>query len=314
MKKTIIYIFILSAGLLFWSCEEDFNLKTDYQPRYSLNCIVRADTSVHTAILTKSYMVSGFDPYEYTDDPFISGADIRLWYRDNVYFFRDSLIERSDTSRFKFPQKIYYLEGFKPVERDFLEIKAVLDNGKVLQGYTKIPEKIKWDSISTKLLPIEGASEFSLVWEKRNNIGWFLLRLQLKFKRDGVDSPTESVIIPVRYNGDQPVYPLPTKSSGIAFQWSAFERTIKAISEGISDKSKIIIYGISVELLVFDENLSKYYSNLNGYMDDFTVRVDQNDFTNIEGGFGIFGSYLKQTSGISLSADYINSLGYRKPN
>ncbi len=314
MRNGIVLLLLLIISLMAASCEEDFNLKSDYKPRYSLNCIIRADTSQHTAVITRSYMVPGFDPYEYTDDPFVSGADIRLWYKDNVFFFRDSLIGREDTSRFKFPQKIYYLNDFTPVENDFMEIQAVLENGKTLQATTRIPRRIKWDSSSTFLLPIPGADKFDIAWLKNNNIGWFLLRLQLIYKRDGINSPSESAILPVRYDGDTPVFPQPTKNSGITFQWSAFERTIKAISENVQDKSKVIIYGVTVELLVFDESLSKYYSNLNGYMDDFTIRVDQNDFTNIEGGLGIFGSYIKQVTGMKIQSDYIHSLGYGVPN
>lgn len=314
MRNSILFLLILIISFFATSCEEDFNLKSDYKPRYSLNCIIRADTSQHTAVITKSYMVSGFDPFEFTNDPFVSGADIRLWYKDNVFFFRDSLVERKDTTRFKFPQKIYYLNNFTPAENDFMEIKAVLENGKTLQATTRIPRRVKWDSSSTFLLPVPGANKFEVVWQKNNNIGWFLLRLQLNYKSDGINSPTESVILPVRFDGNTPVYPSPTKNSGITFQWSAFEQTIKAISENVQDKSKIIIYGVTVELLIFDESLSKYYSNLNGYMDDFTIRVDQNDYTNIDGGFGIFGSFIKQQSGMKIESDYIHSLGYGVPN
>jgi hypothetical protein len=306
--KILTKLFFIILLVLFTSCEEDFNLKTDYKPKYALNCIIRADTTYHTATILKSYEVDGFDPYVYTDDPFISGADIRIWQGNNVYFFRDTTAPRPDTSRFNFLQKYYYIQNFKTVSNDFLEIKAVLDNGKVLEGVTQIPKIMSLDSSSTRILR-PGQDVFRVYWISNNVYGRFLLRLQLNYRRG--NGPTESVDIPVRYEGDTPVYPAVTKNSGAAFKWDAFERTLRKISDGEDKKELFTIYGVLAEILIFDENLSKYYANMHGYMDDFTVRVDQNDFSNIEGGFGIFGSYIKQKRGIQIDQDYIISLGYR---
>jgi hypothetical protein len=314
MKKLILNFLIVTAAVSFYSCEEDFNLKTDYKPRYSLNCVIRADTNVHIATLTKSYMVDGFDPYENKEDPFLSGADIRLWQKDNVVFFTDTLIKREDTSRYTQLQKCYFIRNFQPLENDVLEIKAILDNGKVLEAHTTVPRKVKWDSSSTFIIPLANNDDFPILWSKNNNINWFLLRLQIRYKTDGVNSPVESALVPILYNGDKPVYPFATKNAGISFRWSAFDRTMRELSNGHPDKSNIVVYGVLVELLVLDENLSKYYSNLNGYMDDFTIRVDQNDFSNIKGGLGIFGSYIKQSGGIHINRDYIQSMGYKTPN
>lgn len=307
MKFVTKLLFIILL-LLFTSCEEDFNLKTDYKPKYALNCIIRADTTYHTATLLKSYDVDGFDPYEYNDDPFISGADIRIWQGNNVYFFRDTTVPRTDTSRFNFLQKYYYIQNFKTVSNDFLEIKAILDNGKVLKGVTRIPKNMSLDSSSTRILR-PGQDEFRVYWISNNIYGRFMLRLRLNYSRG--NGPTESIDIPVRYDGDTPVYPVITKNSGAAFNWDAFERTLRKISDGEENKQQFTIYGVLAEILIFDENLSKYYANMHGYLDDYTVRVDQNDFSNIEGGFGIFGSYIKQKRGIQIDQDYIISLGYR---
>jgi hypothetical protein len=314
MKILFLKLLILAAAVSFYSCEEDFNLKTDHKPAYSLNCIIRADTSFHMATISKSYMVDGFDPYENREDPFISGADIRLWQKDDVYFFRDTLVERKDTSRYDFLQKSYYIKDYTPSENDLLEIKAILGNGKIMKGFTKIPRRVKWDTTSTPALPPDGGgADFQVRWQKNNNFGWFILRMQIRYKKSGIYSPTESRMVPLYYKGDTPVYPVPSKNSGLLFQWSAFDRAMREISNGQPDKSQIIVYGILLELLILDDNLSKYYSNLNGYMDDFTIRVDQNDFSNIEGGLGIFGSYIKQSGGMVIKKEYVESLGYRKP-
>jgi hypothetical protein len=312
MKNRFVkYIFLISAVVTFFGCEEDFELKTDYRPKYSLNCIVRADTSVQIATITKSYMVSGFDPYSYHEDPFVAGADIRLWQGDNVFFFSDTLTAMTDTSRFPFLQKSYALRDFTPVENEYLEIRAILGNGKILEASTRFPKTVKWDSASTFNLPVDGSPEtFKIAWKANNGNNLHLLRAQVRYKKDGRNSPTETVFIPAIFNGDIPVYPVPTKNTGVEFRSAAFDRVMREISNGQPDKSSIIIYGVLLELLVFDENLSKYVSNLSGFMDDFTIRVDDNDFTNVSGGLGVFGSYVKVQGGIQIKKEYIQSLGY----
>jgi hypothetical protein len=314
MRTLLKTILLIITAVYFYSCEEDFNLKTDYKPRYALNCIIRADTTLHMATITKSYMVDGFDPNVYSEDPFISGADIRMWEKDNVFFFTDTLIPRKDTSRFHSMQKVYIINNYRPAENEFLEIKAILDNGKILSANTVIPKKVKWDTSSTVILPGDITDEFSVRWTKNNNIGWFLVRLQIRYRNDGINSPLLSAPVPVRFDGESPVYPAATKNLGVSFKFSAFEKAMRDLSAGQPDKSKIIIQGILVELLILDDNLSKYFSNQNGFMDDFTIRVDQNDYSNIEGGFGIFGSYLKQIGGIQIQKEYSRSLGYGVPN
>jgi hypothetical protein len=306
--KTLFRVLVVIPLILQTSCQEDFNLKTNYVPKYALNCIIRGDTTYHTATLLKSYDVDGFDPFIYTEDSFISNADIRMWHNNNVYFFRDTLSLRSDTSRFNFLQKYYYINNFNPASDDVLEIKAVMDNGKVLQGVTRIPKKVKWDTSSTTILR-PGSEEFFIFWENANNYGWTLLRLQLNYRKGA--GPTQSINLPVRFDGDTPIFPTASKHLGATFKWSAFDRIMRGISEGEDDKEQFRIFGVTADILIFDDNLSRYYANMNGYMDDFTIRVDQNDYSNIEGGFGIFGSYIKQRRGFLVDENYIFSLGYR---
>jgi hypothetical protein len=39
-----------------------------------------------------------------------------------------------------------------------------------------------------------------------------------------------------------------------------------------------------------EENLYKYYNLANGFQDPYSIRTDQPDFSNIQGGLGIFGA------------------------
>jgi hypothetical protein len=317
MRNIFIFIVLSIVILTNIGCEEDFSPRTTYKERYILNCIIRGDTSLQTATLAHTYNVEGYDPYVNTEDPFIGGADIRIWHKDDVYFFHDSTIDRTDTSRYNAPMKFYYNNNFKPGTDDPIEIRAVLLSGKILLGFSKLPKPVKFDLInSDKRIPSQENPDFRFIWQSNTSITWYLARLQLYYYKieNGVQV-RKSIEVPAKYDLENgvwtTVYPKPSRTNRALFSNAALDYVMNKISEGDLNKSDYTILGAVLELLIFDENLSKYYSSLNGFLDDYTIRVDQADYTNIEGGFGIFASYIKQQSGAGVEPEYVQSFGYK---
>jgi hypothetical protein len=311
--KRIFLLICIPISFIFISCEEDFDPKTDFKPKYIVSCVLRGDTTYQTLTLSKSYTVDGFDPYQNFEDPSLFDADIRLWQEDSVYFFRDSSIERSDPSRYNTPQSFYYIDNFKPAENIPVELRVITSNGKVLWGSTKLPVKITWDALSDFKLPPDD-DDFLLQWIPNTNHGWYLIRYSIAYRHTSTGNQPLRKPVPLRYNGDTPEFPKPTKNVGYLFEKAALDRAFSEISINDPDKGSYSIFGGVMELIIFDEHLSKYFSSLNGFVDDLTIRVDQTDYTNIEGGFGIFGSYLKQNGGTTFSKEYIESFGYKPGN
>ena len=60
-----------------------------------------------------------------------------------------------------------------------------------------------------------------------------------------------------------------------------------------------------------DQALSRYYSSVNGYMDQFSVRLDERTYTNIQGGEGIFGSSTTTSMKFPVNAKYAGRFGYQ---
>jgi hypothetical protein len=61
---------------------------------------------------------------------------------------------------------------------------------------------------------------------------------------------------------------------------------------------------------IFDQNLSNYYASSSQGIGDILVMLDQSDFTNIENGYGIFGSYSLQGFSLVFDKEFIESFGY----
>ena len=106
-----------------------------------------------------------------------------------------------------------------------------------------------------------------------------------------------------------PVYPTQTKKNYVSIDMETIKRALDEIPQGGSKKNYSIA-GLNVEVIIYDENLATYYLSLQNGLDAFTVRLDSPDYSNITGGYGIFGSYVRIDYYIRFSRSYITSLGF----
>jgi len=147
MRIIIKSLLFISIWITFSSCEENFSPAVDYRQTYALSCIIRGDTTLQVATLFSSYDLESGDPYQ---NHAYDGAEIRLWYKDTVYWFKDSLISypRYSDSVLKF----YYLDNFRPLGNgEPLEIEAMLKNGKRLKGSCVTPSGLQFNTKETSI-------------------------------------------------------------------------------------------------------------------------------------------------------------------
>ncbi len=310
------FIILSTIILLFIGCDEDFNPYADYRESYALNCILKSDSSFQVALLTRSYTPGGFNSSSPVD-PAIVGADIRVWYEDSVYLFKDSSTVRADTTRYNTRFNFYFSNRFKVKPNKNIEIEVLLQNGKRLRAKSKTPGEILFYDESTVLIPPVNRNVVQFLWAPQSEGTIFSSRFQIKYKQlingTQVDKKKE---IPVRYilknNEYEAVYPVPDDASTIIYNMDAVTRALEEISDGDPNKSNFSIYEFPLfDLIAFDLPASRYVSSTNQTFDDFTVSVNVSDYTNIDGGSGIFGSYSKKNyNRIRFYRDYIESFGY----
>lgn len=312
--KLVVLIFI---SVFILSCDEDFNPYGDFVEKYAFTCILKSDENYQTATLFRSYRPDGFDPYSYTNDPSVLGADIRIWYNDSVFVFKDSSIARQDTSRYKTPFSFYYNDKFQVGNRKTVELELLLPNGKRLRSSSFTPSKINFDDKSDVLIPAGTKNFIQIFWSTFDEGIFFLPKLSIRYKQDIngeiVDKTKE---IPLRYinqGGESvPVYPSANASLTAVYNLNAITTALQEISDGDSQKQNYSIHEkLSFNLIAYDLPTTRYISSTGGTIDDLTVSVDVADYTNIEGGLGLFGSYSKKEySRLRFLQDFIDSFGY----
>lgn len=321
MKKIIILIIQFTVIVVSFSCEENFSPKTEFVQQYALFCIIDGDTTYQRAFIEKSYDVEGSDPSAYTGNPFIRDADVKLIYDNVEYPLRDSVsILNGEEIDF------YYTDSLKPGPDKVVEIKALLPGGETLTGRTNTPKSanlsFQFEDLRSDTYIEQKAGGLFFIWHiNGNNSGGilYLPKLEINYYRleNGINIPHRKEV-PVSYfeSGGQylPNYPIVTSENTLNYEMEAINRAMNEISEGDPDKSNYTIIDAEFELLLLDDNLAPYYLTIQTFLDGYTVILDQMDYSNIEGGFGILGSFFKRVNYLSFSRDYVMQFGYRLAN
>ncbi len=318
-KIVIISMFLI--GIFLFSCKEDFSPYGEFRENYILTCVLRSDTAYQTATLSKSYFTGTNNPYDNEMDPSIRFADVRVWYEDSVYILHDSTAARKDTSRYKTPESFYVTKRFKVTQNKPIEIEVLLQNGRRLKAKSVTPREISFTNQSEVLVPPVNTNKINIVWGNGNSQGFYVPKLQIRYSvRAGTSTTFHRMEVPLKYevqNGEEiAVYPLPSNKVNIIYDKDVVSRALTKLKESASDNMLISVYSkLSMQVAVLDENLSRYASSVSRTFDDLTVRVNELDYTNVEGGYGIFGSYvIKDYERLRFQQNYIESFGLRFVN
>ncbi|MFA7227834.1 MAG: hypothetical protein WC061_02270 [Melioribacteraceae bacterium] len=326
MRKLIFFLLTAAGFIISVSCDDQVDPKTEFREIYALNCVIKGDTSFQVATVTRSYNIDGFDPLTNTSDPFIKGAKIKLTYQSTgeTLYFRDTTLVRPEDSRYKTPMSYYYIKNFKPGYESPISIEAVLPNGKVLTAKSTTLFISRW-AIEDKLytIPLAVFGRYLVFnWNAatpstKDEKIYYVPELIIKYAKIENGNQIElQKKVPLYYisgeSGEFPLYPsIQSNATNVHFDTLMIRRSLEEISAGDPNKQNYIIHNAVFRLLITDRNLAVYYAAQKTFMDEFSVRVTQPEFSNINGGLGIFGTMNSTQIEVPIKMDYIKKFGYR---
>ncbi|OGU65659.1 MAG: hypothetical protein A2499_08475 [Stygiobacter sp. RIFOXYC12_FULL_38_8] len=324
MKRTAILILLLFAIVILVSCEENVSPKGELPEKYAINFILRGDTTFQIAYLSKLYDVEGYDPSTLKTDPAVSGAIIYLKYSDSneKYYLRDTLDNSNINTAYNTPAKYYYIKNFKPQFGKQIQLQAELPNTNKLSSSSTTPTGLVFDN--TKSLsyipgPLLGrdTTYASIYW---NGVGLDVVKAKrvkiiYYYRELSGEKTRHEKLVPIKYSTDgiteSIVYNDLSFQNELKIQRQLLTKALKEISDGYTSKGRFSLAYLEVEVLSFDENLTKYYSTNLFYDFGFTVRNYPSDLTNINGGLGFFGSYVSAKKILKFDSQYaLNEFGY----
>lgn len=315
MKK-FLTLFIIFIALI--SCEENFNPYGELKDRYILNCIIRGDTTFQTVTLTRDYQVENFDPYSNTEDVNVKNALIRIWNgNDKVSLFRDTTIERQVGDKYKTPYTVFKTNDLMPTPNSKVEIEVILPNGKKLTSVANVPDVINiTDSLSDKIIPPTDNKKYIKVsWFTNERNPVLIVRLAIYyFKHENGLKTRNLMTVPLNYiqygNEWIPNYPKPVTDQAYSVDMNTINKAMELISKDDPNKSRYEILSCILEVLSLDTELRKYYFATARSRDIYSIKLDETDYSNINGGYGVFGVYMRTYWVLRFTHQYINSFGY----
>ena len=316
MKKIIFFIFVTIVAAVTFSCNENLDPYGSLMDKYVLNCVIRGDTTFQSATLTKSYQTANFDPYSNTTDEAIHGSTIRIWSgNDKVAILRDTTISRPQGDAYQTPYSVYYSKNFQPNPNDSITVEAILPNGKRLKSSTLAPANVTMSSLSDAQIPPTNKNNLTFIWTTDQKDPVFVTRLGIYYYKNENGVKTNHVaVVPesyVKYNNEWiPNYPKPSSDKGLVVDMATLFKTMQLISADDPVKSNYTILGCILEVLSLDKNLSTYYNATARGRDIYSVKLDETDYSNITGGYGVFGVYMRTYKVAFFNHSYIQSFGY----
>ncbi|MCX7875728.1 MAG: DUF4249 domain-containing protein [Melioribacteraceae bacterium] len=312
------YLFLIIIFISIISCEENLNPYGELKERYILNCIIRGDTTFQTLTLTRDYQVDNFDPYSNKEDVNIKNALVRIWNGNNkVTILRDTTIERPVGDKYKTPYTVFKTNDLLPNPNSAIEIEAILPNGKKLTSVASVPDAITIsEGSSDKVIPpVDNKKFIKISWSTSEKNPVFIVRLAIYFFKHENGVKTRNVLtVPLNYiqYGEAwiPNYPKPVTDLAYSVDMNTIKKAMELISDNDTNKSRYEILSCIFEVLSLDPELRKYYFATARSRDIYSVKLDETDYTNIKGGYGVFGVYMRTYWVLRFTHDYIKSFGY----
>ena len=301
MKKNLTKAFIfLIIAISIASCQNNFSPIVNYKKNYALNCIIRGDTSLQYATIIQSFGNEDFNK----DSAFVSGALLKLNYDGKDYFFNDTTSGGADKITY------YFLKNFKLSSGKQLKIEADLPDGTILNSSTQTPDPGILVFGGANTIPPENSDKvISIHWNLYYYSGeslYYRPFLYIEYKKNINGSVVyKQKEVPVEYNLENnknvPVYPKISMNNSIVYSLNAFNATLTQLEES-DTVSNYNILNAKFVLWVLDKNLAAYLLSTESFQEDFSLRIEAADFTNVQGGFGIFGSFLKYEKKLSIKS------------
>lgn len=322
---------LITLCLFLASCNSDFNVNAPNQDVYVLNCILRNDSSIQYAVVSKNYFTeNGAAPPPNSIEQNIKGVGIKILCNDSVFVMRDTTIQIADSGNVT-TVNCYYVKNLIPTPGTVISIEASVPDGKVLKSTVQVPQ-ISYANFSANFPQLKNSYPpkpdyamnpyYSWSWIGESSESAPILNLpQLEVYYKHYEEGTyvdKEILVPLAFyfNVDQggglsPVNVTFSFRNSCVTTLETVNETMQDISGNDPYKENYVITKVLFSVISLDPELTKYYSASNTYSADFTIKLRQTDFSDIEEGKGIFGVYYTFSKPLTVDSLYVGSFGYR---
>jgi hypothetical protein len=281
--------YALLFTFLFAACNQPFEPEGPVNNALVVFSILNAQTDTQYVRLTTT---SGS-----STAPVITDAFVTMTSQGGTVYFHDTTVQWLDASGKPSPTVVYVAYNFSPREGWQYTLTASRPSGLSTSATTTalaaptldlMPNTPKEFTLQLKFNSVAGAyvTHFYFDYYALINNGWKLIREEVPengFRDVNGDSVTVyPTIAPVRSVADYHPYVQVQFDSVLYVQEQ--KRLFKLYN------GEVVFMHLEFDVTQIDDILYGYYYINNGLVDPSTIRLDQSDYTNFAGGYGVFGS------------------------
>jgi hypothetical protein len=243
-------------------------------------------------------------------DNAVRDAAVTLTGNGKTLLFRDTTVARPDTSRYKFPLRMYTFDHFVPVGGKTYNLLVTSSSLGPATASVSVPTKptIALEGASfTRLTdpisrmpdePIQFNVDLSTIakgYAYHMYICYDVLK-NARWQEERFEIPLTPIDPDTSYSLERPEYfPLTqtpqTNRVFVQFKVGYLQTIIKKLTKVQYADTHLIYKWIVLVVLQADQNLFSYYRSLKTYQDPLSIRLDQPLYSKIEGGIGLVGAY-----------------------
>lgn len=304
------------ALVLLGGCDTSFNPEGAFLDRMVVYGVLTPVNQTHYVRLFSTYDPPGVDPLGNTSSNQITNAVVSLSFDTTTLVLRDTVVARDDPGRYTDSINAFIASPLSVSKGKTYSLTVNSPVYGVLSATTMVPGSpidvdIDSESRFSLTTPNIGKADISIFINPSSTTEGHAVRIFVEYELP-VANPgtlfTEEIPLEITHYQNctsfESQYPRVRRRElrGSRELWMFplvnYRRALVKILK-THESTTIDFKRVYVEIVQTDEHLYKYYSVVNGFQDQFSIRVDQPNYTNVQGGLGVFGSFVSDTVVIS---------------
>ncbi|MCU0453702.1 MAG: DUF4249 family protein [Bacteroidetes bacterium] len=299
------------------ACETAFDPEGTFEDRIVLFGLLTPGSDSVQLRLQATYDPPTPDPLSYAGGPDLTGATGRLfWERGAQANLRDTVVPHPDSGRY--PTGLHLLTAPVRVVRGVeYTVRVEVPGFAPVEAMATVPGSAPIYFLNEDLLrqPFgHPADRLGIIVGLAPEAEGFIPRVEVEYEVISQGNRIERREVPssmsVTVSGTVPVYPKirgasSRRSSGSStielyeYEAKAYRFLVQELHETYGSPNLRFRRAI-LTVRTFDRHLYTYYFLVNGFFDQYTVRTDRPDYSNVRGGVGVVGAFAVDSVVVAL--------------
>ncbi|MEX1276340.1 MAG: DUF4249 family protein [Bacteroidota bacterium] len=307
----------LALAMIFMTCNHGFEPKAEYHVQLVVFSILATNRAIQMARVYTTYNPDGINPSTNTTERIIADARVTLSDGVRTVTMVDTLISRPDTSRYRTPMGAYKSDGLVLQGGRTYTLTIESDSNGHAGARITLPSHATLSVNGVRVIE-SGAGgvtdeKITVTAYPGSGAAGAVIRMYVDYEAEhfGARLPGR-VEVPERFPTDdlpsvETTYPQLRRLSGTA-------TSVRFTKNGYQLAMTMALARHPLEPLTFkrvvfavlqaETNLFSYYNIANAFFDRGSIRTDQPNHSNIDGGIGLFGGFTIDSVSYSLPENF----------